>query len=94
MGRPSWATAPQRDFLDSYLCQLEKAKATTGLIVLYRSIAEKFLESWAPEPVVTVFPMTSEEYDRTMARHKSVCTFFLVQYDLRSLSQIVCCWMV
>ena len=51
MGRRSWATPEQLEFLRSYTHELPKAKAGTGQNVLYRHIAQDFLVLWEPEPV-------------------------------------------
>jgi len=55
MGRPSWATAEQLVFLRSYLHELPRARAGTGLNVLYKHIAQDFLVRWEPEPVAPQF---------------------------------------
>lgn len=52
MGRPSWATADQVEFLKSFLDDLPRAKKMPGgLTQLYADITQKFLEKWVPEPI-------------------------------------------
>ena len=76
MGRPSWATSEQLEFLHSHIPKLSKARDGIGLNVTYRQIAQDFLTHWKPEPVTshTAPTTTPEELEvLTMARHYKVC---------------------
>lgn len=53
MGRRPWATSDQLTFLRSYIPELPKAKAGTGLNVLYVQVAQEFLTHWAAEPTTS-----------------------------------------
>jgi len=76
MGRPTTWTPEQLEFLRSFIPELPKARAGTGLNTLYQTIAQKFLIHWEPEPVTkhpaepTATPERLKEL--TMIRHHSV----------------------
>ena len=48
MGRPSWATPEQLEYLKSWLPHLPCAKKTTGLQTMYMQAYEGFLLKWEP----------------------------------------------
>ena len=53
MGRRSWATPEQLEFLKTFIPLLPRAKGTTGLKTLYAQVHEGFLEKWPNlEPVL------------------------------------------
>jgi hypothetical protein len=54
MGRRSWATLKQLEFLRSYLPEVSGASGGVGKNVLYTRIAQEFLTRWEPEPVTPV----------------------------------------
>ena len=51
MGRRSWATPEQLNYLKSFVHLLPQAKGTTGLNMLYMQVYDGFLKRWAPEPM-------------------------------------------
>ena len=61
MGRHSWATADQLEYLRSRVPQLSRAKKTTGLQTFYQQVHEDFLTKWQPDPVVPVAGMSPEQ---------------------------------
>lgn len=74
MGRRSWASPEQREYLETFVPQLQRAKETTTLNTLYEQVYEGFLEQWEPEPIGPPFdPSKSPEQleDEAKARlHK------------------------
>ena len=53
MGRNSWASPIQRNWLKSFLPMLPQAKETTSLEMFYIQVYEAFLKKWDPEPIVS-----------------------------------------
>ena len=51
MGRHSWATLEQLDYLKSFVPLLPQAKETTSLETLYLQVYEGFLKKWTLDPV-------------------------------------------
>ena len=51
MGRHSWATPEQLEYLNSFVQLLPQAKEATGLGKLYAQVYDSFLKRWDPEPV-------------------------------------------
>ena len=76
MGRRSWATREQLNFLHLYIPELPAAKAGTGLNVLYLRVTEKFIEKWDPEVVGTIPQSPEFIREQTVARLNSVRVFF------------------
>ena len=75
MGRKSWASPLQRNWLESFLPMLSQAKETTSLETLYVQVYEAFLKKWDPEPIVPSLkePLSPEELnERAKKRLKKV----------------------
>ena len=53
MGRRTWTTPVQLDFLFSRVPELPGAKAGAGMNVLYAQIAQEFLVRWGAESIAT-----------------------------------------
>jgi hypothetical protein len=52
MGRRSWATPEQLEYLKLFVPLLTHAKENTGLGILYSQVYVGFLKTWAPVPIV------------------------------------------
>lgn len=52
MGRPSWTTPDQREYLKTFLPQLSNPKGDTPFNAVYALAYDGFLNKWSPEPVV------------------------------------------
>ena len=87
MGRKSWATPPQLEFLRSEALDLARAKQDGGLIGFYASTTQKFFEKWGAEPIVPADPALSPEEQLEEARKRlaTVCIFF--RYPMASHSR-------
>jgi hypothetical protein len=69
MGRRTWATPDQLEYLKSWLPLLPRAKKTTGLRTVYLQAYEGFLMKWQPDPIVPV-PGTSPEQLAAQAKER------------------------
>ena len=69
MGRRPWATPEQLEYLNTFVCQLPRAKSTTRLKMLYAQVYEGFLKRWAPPPVRPE-PGTSPSPEELVAQAK------------------------
>jgi len=80
MGRQTWSTPEQLKFLRSFTADLPKAKAGTGLNVLYADVAQKFLLNWKAEPIdpcTQPAATASELEEKALIRLHNVCFIFL-----------------
>jgi hypothetical protein len=83
MGRRSWATPEQLEYLKSFIPLLQQAKGTTGLMTLYGQVSDGFQMKWTPEPIVPK-PNTSLSPEQLAAEAKKRLEKVSVVSDLLS----------
>ena len=84
MGRNTWATDDQVEFLNSYLDDIPKARSTNGgLTQLYARAARDFLQKWEPQPITTAKLLPPDEFQspeelkkEAIERLNRVCALF------------------
>lgn len=64
MGRPSWATPDQIEFLESFVPNLDREKKANGLKPYYDRIALQFFKKWPAEPSNEDRKKTDDESER------------------------------
>ena len=79
VGRPSWTTPEQYDFLEGYVSRLNAEKQGNGLKPFYDQVAAEFKLRWRAEPTAKE-KLTSGDPTQWQgiadARQVNVCRYF------------------